>query len=50
MAKKLTGLGVERLKPRVNAYTRVVEGNLYIKVHPSGRKAWVYRYTEPGTN
>ena len=50
MAKKLTGLGVERLKPRVNAYTRVVEGNLYIKVHPSGRKVWVYRYTEPGTS
>jgi integrase len=49
MAKKLTVLGVERLSAKKGAYTKVVDGSLYIKVHPSGRKVWMYRYTEPGT-
>jgi integrase len=49
MAKKLTILGVERLSAKGNAYTRVVDGNLYIKVHPTGRKVWMYRYVESGT-
>ena len=49
MAKKLTELGVERLSAKKSAYTRVVDGNLYIKVNPSGKKIWMYRYTESGT-
>jgi integrase len=50
MAKKLTELGIERLKAKANTYTRVVDGNLYIKINSSGKKVWMYRYTESGTN
>ena len=49
MAKKLTELGVERLKAKDKAYTRVADGNLYIKVYPTGTKVWLYRFTQPGT-
>jgi hypothetical protein len=45
MAKKLTELGVERLKAKENAYTRVAEGNLSIKVYPTSTKVWLYCYT-----
>lgn len=49
MAKRLTEPNVERLKATKSAYTKVVYGNLYIKVHASGKKVWQYRYAEPGT-
>ena len=49
MAKKLTELGAERLKAKAKVYTRVVDGSLYIKVHPSSKKVWLYRYTHPVT-
>ena len=49
MAKKLTELGVGKLVAMAKAYTRVVDGNLYIKVHPCRVKVWQYRNIQPGT-
>jgi integrase len=48
MAKKLTALGVERLSVKSKLYARRVAENLYIKVMPTGRKFWLFRYVMPG--
>lgn len=44
----LTDLQVRKLAPQAERY-EVLDGNgLYIRVHPSGAKSWVYRYNFEG--
>ena len=48
MASKLTELAVKRLRTKDTTYTRVVDGELYVRVTPKGKKVWIFRYTPPG--
>lgn len=50
MASKLTELAVKRLRTKDTTYTRVVDGELYVRVTPKGKKVWIFRYTPPGGN
>ena len=48
MPKALTALGVDRLGVKKKLYIRRVDDNLYIKVMPTSRKYWLFRYVMPG--
>ncbi len=44
----LTDIAVKNLKPETKFYRKPDGGGLFISVHPSGLKVWLYRYTLKG--
>jgi integrase len=46
----LTDLQIRRIKPRDHEYYLTDENGLFLRVYPSGKKAWTLRYTYTGKN
>jgi integrase len=48
MARQITPLGIQALKPRAKRYEKPIGNNLYVVVHPTGRKSFAVRYRYAG--
>ena len=48
MTRQITDLGIKALKPRPERYEKPIGGNLYVIVHPTGRRTYAVRYRIAG--
>ena len=44
----LTKNQIAALKPKKDRYVKRVDSHLYVEVHPSGRKSWLFRKMRNG--
>lgn len=44
MTRRITPIGIEALRPRAKRYEKPAGDNLYVEVHPTGRKSFKVRY------